>query len=216
MVQGYSYRQSSYSQADFTYTLYLIGFQQNMGRYRLASALNISNSQARTILKKLETEKILERTSPRLGHILSPKGISQWKKLKQYLEIPTLRIHLGKKYTVGNKDAIACIEATGVEKLNTVSLRDEALLNGALGCTVFFKNELGEIFLLNVNYPPLPEKPLMDRILTRKINRITSTISWKKTLVIVGTADDVANAQIGAISAGLLLVPEELKFIFNK
>jgi hypothetical protein len=187
-----------------------------MGRYKLARALNISNAQARTILKRLETEQILDKVNPRLGHYLSPKGVSLWNKLRQYLEIPTLRIHLGKKYTVGNKDAIACIEATGIDNLNTVSLRDEALLNGALGCTVFLKNELGKLFLLNVNYPPLPEKPLMDRILTRKINRITSTISWKKTLVIVGTADNVANAQIGAISAGLLLVPEELKIIFNE
>ncbi len=216
MVRGDLNRQSSYSQADYTYTLYLIGTQQNMGRYKLARALNISNAQARTILKRLETEKILDRENPRLGHYLSPKGVSLWDKLKQYLEIPTLRIHLGKKYTVGSKDAIACIEATGIENLNTVSLRDESLLNGALGCTVFLKNELGEIFLLNVNYPPLPEKPLMDRVITRKINRITSTISWKKTLVIVGTADNVANAQIGAISAGLLLVPEEIKLIFNK
>ncbi len=216
MVRGEVNRQSSYSQADYTYTLYLIGTLRNMGRYKLARALNISNAQARTILKRLEAEKILERENPRLGHYLSPKGISLWDKFKQYLEIPTLRIHLGKKYTVGNKDAIACIEATGVENLNTVSLRDEALLNGALGCTVFLKNEFGVIFLLNVNYPPLPEKPLMDRILTRKINRITSTISWKNTLVIVGTADNVANAQIGAISAGLLLVPEELQLIFNK
>jgi hypothetical protein len=215
MVRGVFQRQSSYSLADFTYTLYLIGSQGNMGRYKLARSLNISNAQARTILKRLESEKLLESTNPRLGHYLSPKGASLWKKFQQYLEIPSGRIHLGNKYTVGSKDAIACVEATGIEKLNTVILRDESLLNGALGCTVFIKNELGELYLLNVNYPPLPEKPLIDRVITRKINRLVSDFIWNSTLIIVGTADNVINAQIGAISAGLLLVPDDLKAVLN-
>ncbi len=205
----------THSQADYLYTLHLLDYHKHLGRYKLAQHLKISSAQTRAILEKLFEKGIIKKSSQRLGHKLSSRGEEVWEKIQQFVHIPSRRIHLGSNYTVGKKDAIVCIEGTGIEQLNTVVLRDESLLNGALGCTVFLKEPSGLFFLLDVIYPPLPKTTLSDRKARRKLTTIISGISWSKIVIIVGTANHVINAQIGAISAALLLVPEEIKRHFQ-
>ena len=186
-----------------------------MGRYKLAQLLNISKAQTRVVLRKLIKAKLVEKSSQRLGHQLSSQGNEFLVKCHQFLQIPTQRIYLGRSYTIGIKDAVVCVEGTGVEQLNTVVLRDEALMNGALGCTVFLKEQSGHFFLLDAVYPPLPNTALSDRKARRKLTTTISGIPWSKIVIIVGTANHVINAQIGAIAAALLLVPEEIKQYFK-
>jgi hypothetical protein len=170
----------------------------------------MSDVQTRIILQKLVGAKIIEKSSQRRGHQLSSEGREFWLKIRHFLRIPSQRIYLGRDYTIGNKDAAVCVEGTGVEQLNTVLLRDESLLNGALGCTVFLKIQTDQLYLLDAVYPPLPQIALTDRKVKRKLSAITQAVPWQKTIIIVGTADYVINAQIGAISAALLLLPEEI------
>lgn len=185
-----------------------------MGRYKLSHELGISNTQTRIIIKKLVNSELIERLSHRLGHQLSIRGKEVWQRCQQYLQVPTRRIYLGRNYTVGKKDAVACVEGSGIDQLNTVVLRDESLMSGALGCTVFLKEKSGLFYLLDAVYPPLPRVALLDRKVRRKLSTITMEIPWEKVVIIVGTADHVINAQIGAISAALLLIPEEIKQYF--
>ncbi|MCK4822491.1 hypothetical protein KA005_42395, partial [bacterium] len=79
------------------------------------------------------------------------------------------------------------------------------------GCTVFFQASLNEIYLLDVMYPPLPSSPLTARSVKKRLQKITLGLSWSEILIIVGTADTAILAQRGAIAAGLLLFPENLK-----
>ncbi len=215
MVPTDSIFRPSLSLADYLYTIYLLHYHQYMGRYRLAKYLKISDAQTRTILRKLVEGKLVSKFNQRLGHQLSYLGEEVWKRCQRFLQIPSQRIHLGNKYTLGKKDAVVCVEGTGIEQLNTVVLRDESLLNGALGCTVFLKVQSGQLFLLDAVYPPLPKVTLSDRKARRKLMSTISGISWSKIVVIVGTANHVINAQIGAIAAALLLVPEEIRQFFQ-
>ncbi len=193
----------------YVFALYLFDHYQYLGRYKLAQSLNVSNAKARTILHKLKKNKLIEKATPRLGHHLSPYGKEILNEYKQYLIILFQRIYLG-EYTVGKKDTIVCVEGTNIDQINTVMLRDGALINGARGCTVFLKHPSDEIFLLNAIYPPLPENVFSDRKAKKKINRLIIGITWPKFVIIVGTADNVVDAQIGAISAGLFLLPKKL------
>ena len=211
MVASSSLLRQDYSLADFLYTLHLLHHHQHLGRYKLAQELRMSDVQTRIILQKLVGANLIEKSSQRRGHQLSSKGREFWLKNQHSLRIPTQRIFLGRIYTIGNKDAVVCVKGTGVKQLNTVLLRDESLLNGALGCTVFLKVQSDQFFLLDAVYPPLPQIALTDRKVKRKLTAITQNIPWQETIIIVGTADYVIDAQIGAISAALILVPDEIK-----
>ena len=206
---------STHSQADYVYTVHLLDFHKNLGRYKLAQYLQISSAQTRAILGNLVEKKLIRKSSQRLGHKLTSQGKAVWEKCQKYIHIPSKRIHLGNNYTVGNKDAIVCVEGTGIDHFSTVVLRDEALLNGALGCTVFLKVRSGQIFLLNAVYPPLPEQPFSDRKARGKLLSIISEITWPEIVILVGTANHVINAQIGAIAAAWLLLPEEIRQYFQ-
>ena len=201
--------------ADYLYTLHLINHYQRMGRYRLAHQLMISNTKTRILLEKLVEANFIVKSSQRHGHKLSSSGKKIWEKCQQFFRIPSSRIHLGQNYTLGQKDAVVCVDAKGINSLNTVALRDEALLNGALGCTIFLKNQSGQFFLLDAIYPPLPQAALSDKKARRKLSRITLRIPWPRIIIIVGTANHVINAQIGAIAASFLLIPDEIKRNFR-
>ncbi|MFX0185290.1 MAG: DUF4443 domain-containing protein [Candidatus Hodarchaeota archaeon] len=182
----------------------------------MSRLLKISNAKTRTILNKMVKIELIEKSSRRYGHSLSPYGKQVWMKCQTFIQIPSKRIYLGSSYTIGKKDAAVCVEGAGIENLNTVILRDEALINGALGCTVFLKQPPMKFFLLDAIYPPLPKKELSDRKIKRKLITIISDIPWSVSIIIIGTADHVINAQIGAISAALLLLPSEIKYYFQE
>ena len=191
--------------------LHLISKNKKLGRYKLSQTLEISEAQARSILCNLVRNGLIEKSSKRHGHKLTETGQRFLNLCQQYVYIPHKRIHLGKKYTVGTKDAAVGIEATGIDQLNTVVLRDESLINGALGCTVFLKDESKDLFLLGAVYPPKPTTALTDRKVKRKLSKLFQESSWSDIIIIVGSGDSVASAQIGAFAASLLLLPIYIK-----
>ncbi|MFW9779937.1 MAG: hypothetical protein ACFFE8_13860 [Candidatus Heimdallarchaeota archaeon] len=200
-------------QAEYLYLLFLLHTYKHMGRYRLAWYLQTSDARIRTLLGKLVLRGLVEKAGKRVGHQLSDKGEVLWANLQQVLYIPdpTKRFHLGSRYTVGTKDALVGVEGTEEIYFNTVILRDESLINGAMGCTVFLRNETGNIYLLDAVYPPLPKHPLSDQKTVKKLNRMLIETEWKQTILVVGTANTVIGAQIGAIASAMLLIPEKYK-----
>jgi hypothetical protein len=202
---------TTYSLVEFVFSLYLFSRYQILGRYRLAQELGLSRDQTRTILRHLVERKLIEKVSQRQGHQLSSIGKKLVVQFKKYMEIPPVRIYLGSDYTIGTKDAVVCVEAAEIDQINTVVLRDEALLAGSLGCTVFLQNSEKSLFLLNATYPPLPDTPIKVRKVKKKISRVTEDIAWDMILIIIGTADSSIAALRGAIAAGALLLPDYLK-----
>ena len=200
-------------QAEYLYLLFLLHTYKHMGRYKLARYLQTSDARVRTLLRKLSHRGLVEKSSKRFGHQLSEDGEAFWLNFQRDLHIPdpTKRFHLGSRYTIGAKDALVGVEGTGVLYFSTVALRDESLINGAMGCTVFFKNTTGDIYLLDAVYPPLPEKPISDQRTIRKLNRMLMEIPWRQTIIVVGTANSATAAQMGAIASALLLLSEQSK-----
>lgn len=207
---------SKYSRVDYIYSLYLLSRYGKLGRYRLAKYLGFSKDQTRTIIQHLVDLDLLKMVSPREGHQLSAAGLRFVTECKKYLQIPTVRVYFGRDFTLGTKDAVVCLEGSGIDQLNTVVLRDEALIAGSMGCTVFFQASLRDIYLLDVVYPPLPSSSLKARRIKNRIMKVTRGLSWEKILVIVGTADSIILAQKGALAAGLLLIPVDLLNRFTK
>ena len=204
-----SIRSASHSLVNHLYSLYLFDHYQELGRYRLAEQIGLTKDQTRTIIKHLFELGYLQKVTQRQGHTLSSEGKNLLQECQQYMHIPFLRVYFGPNYTVGTKDAVVCLEASGIDQLNTVVLRDEALIAGSMGCTAFFQTSSGEIYLLDVTYPPLPSTPLKTRRIKSRITKITQGLSWENILIIVGTADSIILAQKGALAAGLLLVPND-------
>ena len=204
-------RLAKYSLVDYVYSLYLFSRHQELGRYRLAKYLGFSSDETRTIIQHLVDLRLIEKVSRRQGHQLSEPGTEFIVECQKYLHIPAVRVYFGRDFTVGTKDAVVCLEGSGIDQLNTVVLRDEALIAGSSGCTVFFQSSLSEIYLLDVIYPPLPSSPLTSRRIRNRIIKVTQGISWEKILIIVGTSDSTILAQKGALAAGLLLFPDDLK-----
>ena len=206
-----SMRSASHSLVNHLYSLYLFDHYQELGRYRLAEQLGLTKDQTRTIIKHLIDLGLLQKVTQRQGHTLSPSGKNLLQECQQYMHVPFLRVYFGPNYTVGTKDAVVCLEASDIDQLNTVVLRDEALLAGSLGCTVFFQDSTKDVFLLNVTFPPLPPNPLSARDVKKRLYKVTQGLSWDEIIIVVGTADTAVSAQKGAIGAGLLLFPERLK-----
>lgn len=202
---------SDHSFIDHYLSLHQFTRYQNLGRYRLAQHLGLTKDQTRPIIHHLVDKKLIRKISRREGHTLSQKGADYLAKCEEIMHISPIHISFGSNFTVGSKDAVVCLEATGIDFLNTVVLRDEALLAGSKGCTVFFQESIDKVFLLDVVYPPLPTSPLTSRKVKKRIHKVTQDLSWEKIVVIVGTAESFSLAQKGATAAGLLLFPEALK-----
>jgi hypothetical protein len=209
-------RLAKYSLVDYVYSLYLFSRHQELGRYRLAQYLGFSRDETRTIIQYLVNLNLIEKISRQQGHQLSTLGKDLLIECQKFLHIPAVQVYFGRDFTVGTKDAVVCLEGSGIDRLNTVVLRDEALIAGSLGCTVFFQSSSNDIYLLDVIYPPLPSSPLIARNIRTRILKVTQGLPWEKILVIVGTASTKILAQKGALAAGLLLIPEDLKERFFK
>ena len=203
--------QGHHSFIEFVLTLHHFRQNETLGRYRLAEYLGLTKDQTRPIIQFLADKGLITKLSRREGHTLSEVGKEYITKLSKYMHISPTHVYFGSDYTVGSKDAVVCLDATGIEQLNTVVLRDEALLAGSKGCTVFFQESTKNIYLLNVLYPPLPPSPLNSRKVKKRIQKITEDLLWENIIVIVGTADTFALAQKGAMAAGSLFLSDELK-----
>jgi len=199
---------SSLPLAQYLYIIHLFSLHNTLGRYRIAKYLGISDIKTRTLLYHLISHDMIELESQRRGHRLSKAGKMIWDSILEFMFIPDVRIHLD-HYTLASKDAAICLQMDALNEVNTVSLRDAAFLNGAIGCTVFLKMQ-EHFYLLDSVYPPLPQEPFTDRKARRKLLRLTSSLDWPDILLIIGTGQKVIQAQLGAIGAALLLFPPTL------
>ena len=132
----------SFNSAHMLLTLFILS-QRSMGRYELARELDLTDSNTRTLLKKLRKKQLVKVSSKRRGHTLTRKGKRVVERSANYLTISFIKMDL-KDATIAKSDAIVLIRRPSLsEKFDTVQIRDDALKSGAKGCTTFVYTEKG-------------------------------------------------------------------------
>lgn len=186
------------------YSLFILA-EARIGRYQLSKRLGISLSQARTLLKSLKDKKFVMMSENRKSHQLTERGEIYLSEMKKILHINFKHIYLGKKYTIATQDALLCINGDFITNVNTVTLRDNAVKFGAEGCTVFYKSQDSNYYLLDTYFPPLPSIMINNKVILSKLESKISKLEWKSMLIIVGTSNYKPNSFIGALGALLSL-----------
>jgi hypothetical protein len=161
------------------------------GRQQLAARLSIGEGSARTIIKRLNEGELI--ITNRGGMTMAKKGIRLLEEIHK--EITTCEMtHTG--FTVGRSDfAILVKSASGCVRYG-VEQRDSALIAGAKGATTLVFD--GEQFHIpGIELSPAPE---LCNELKDKLNPKAGDV------VIIGTADNLLHAEIGAISSALELL----------
>ena len=173
--------------------LWLIAEHEKIGRKQLTKELGVGEGSVRTILNQLKKRKLI--SSSRGGHALTPKG-------KRFLGKPFefVQIDAG-DLTVGVVDVATIVRGAARKIKRGVEQRDEAIKVGARGATVFvFKN--GK---LRFPYD-------FTEVRTREGENIIKMFKPREEdVIVIGTADDVLSAEVGAKAAARTLVTTRLK-----
>jgi len=184
-------RPPAYTAAHVLKALELIGSGSGIGRQQLARELWIGEGTARTLVKHLRSEGLVKVS--RGGMILTESGdsiIHDLRRLMVSTEVPETGVTVGSKnYAVLLKGAADRIRL-GVEQ------RDAALMAGAKGATTLLYD--GAHFHMpgmDIDLDPSFAQFLLDRLKPGTGDA-----------VIIGTADTLSAAEIGAKTAALKLL----------
>ena len=182
-----------FAEAHVRRALELIAEHEKIGRKQLVKELGVGEGSVRTILNQLKQRGLI--TSSRRGHALTPKG-------KRFLGKPFefVQIDAG-GLTVGEVDVATIVRGAARKVKRGIEQRDEAIKAGAAGATMLIFR--GGKFQFPDGFLKI-RKELSD----------TLTIIFKPRegdVVVIGTADDVLNAEAGAKAAARTLVTTRLK-----
>jgi len=165
-----------------------------VGRYRLVKELGLGEAAVKTLLKHLRRLGLVG-VRPRRGHFLTELGnkvadeiMSRIKAIKEVKGFEEIAV--GPVNVVCHLRGLADIVKSGVEQ------RDAAIMAGAMGATTIISKG-GKLFLAPGDYE-VPEK--VSRILRKEFDIMEGDV------LIVGSADNLINAQNGAIAAALTLL----------
>jgi DNA-binding MarR family transcriptional regulator len=164
--------------------------EKSPGRKQLSADLFLGEGTVRNMLRRLADEGLLSST--RRGVRLTEEGEGLLEELTHSIRgMPVPRTHL----TVGEYNHAVLVKG-GAQKVRLgVEQRDQALFSGASGATTMvFEDGWLKIPAL----PDAVEKPLVESILTLGPDDGDA--------VIIGTADSMFYAELGAYAAGLELL----------
>lgn len=186
-------RSPSFMEAHVLKALELVS-EQSIGRFMLGRQLSLGEGTVRTMVKHLREASLIKVT--RRGISLTELGGRMLEQLQRMIsrgaEAPESAYTVGNhNYAVLVKDAADYI-GLGVEQ------RDSALLAGAEGATTLLYNGV------HFNMPGMEVdlEPSLNRFLIDHLKPETGDI------VIIGTADNLTKAEIGAKTAALALLRE--------
>ena len=184
-------RRPTYDVIHVLKALELIGSRLGIGRQQLARELRIGEGSARTLIKRLRDEGLIE--VERGGMTLTERGrriLSYFEDLMRSMRVPSTPSTVSEKnYAVLVRGAASLIRF-GVEQ------RDAALLAGARGATTLIYD--GERFQM----PGLERgiEPELSRLLREGLKPEAGDV------VIIGTAEEEWAAEMGAKAAALELI----------
>ena len=171
--------------------LELIGSGVGVGRQQLARALGIGEGSARTLVKRLREEGLIEVA--RGGMTLTEGGVevlSYFQGLMRSMEVPPTPSTVSERNYAVLVRGVASLIRLGVEQ------RDAALLAGARGATTLIYD--GE----RLQMPGVEREvePELSRLLLEALRPEAGDV------IIIGTAEEEAAAEIGAKAAALELI----------
>lgn len=196
-------RSPAFAEAHVMKALEEVGLQENVGRLKLSKDLHLGEGEARTLVKHLKNEGLIEVSKS--GISLSAGGRRLLSRLRALvsgqIEIPSTPLTVGPfnvaVRVTGMKDSIKY----GLEQ------RDAAIMAGAKGATtlVFTKNRL--------TIPGTEEDVSKS---DPSVLASLSELSLKESdVIIIGSADEKIRAELGAKTAALELLKSKIR-IFHK
>jgi predicted transcriptional regulator len=182
-------RTPDYTKAHLLYALILLE-KQRMGRKQLAEELRLGEGTIRTLLSRLQDEKLIEITRP--GARLSSMGEAYLKKINSVMSwtpIPSTEA------TVDSVNWGVLVRGVSKRVRYGVEQRDQALIHGATGASTLVFVEGGW------NFPGLGEE-FTDVI----IDLMDKLVPVDGDVAVIGTSGDSFTATIGALAAAIDLL----------
>jgi hypothetical protein len=164
--------------------------EKSPGRKQLSADLCLGEGTVRNMLRRLTDEGFVSST--RRGVRLTEEGEGLYKEITQCIRgMSVTRTHL----TVGEYNHAVLVKGGASKVRLGVEQRDQALISGASGATTMVFEDGA------LKIPALPddvEKPLVESIMMLGPD--------DGDVVIIGTADSIFFAELGAYAAGLELL----------
>ena len=191
-------RAPSFTEAHVIKALETIGTRKIVGRIRLSKELGLGEGTARTLVKHLKKEEIVEVS--RKGIVLSESGKELFSKLISHIsegvEIPPSPL------TVGSHNVAVLVRNVGHTVKYGLEQRDAAIRAGASGATtlVFSRNKLS---MPGVEEDVLKDVSSIHDILMSKLRPKENDV------IIIGSAEDKKTAELGAKTAAFELLKSQ-------
>ncbi len=182
-------RAPDFTQAHLLYSLILLK-NQRIGRKQLAEELRLGEGTTRTILSRLQDEKLIEVNRP--GVSLSSYGLEYLKAIEGVLRWKSLP---GTEITVDKVNWAVLVRGVSRRVKLGVEQRDQALIHGATGATTLVYHDGTWII------PGIEEK--------LEVHILEGLADFKPTendVAIIGTSGDGFTATIGALAAAIKLL----------
>jgi DNA-binding transcriptional regulator LsrR (DeoR family) len=184
-------RQPGYISAHVLKTLEIIESELGVGRQQLAKRLDLGEGSARTMVKHLRNNGLLEIS--RKGMILTDEGRELLNEIRK--RITSTEIH-PTGLTVSNNDYAVLIRGVTSRIKSGVEQRDSALLAGAKGATtLIYRGDKFHVPSMNVETTDTMTKELIARLRPQDGD-----------VIVIGTADTPLQAEIGAKAAALAML----------
>jgi DNA-binding MarR family transcriptional regulator len=182
-------RSPDFTQAHILYTLILLG-KRRIGRKQLADELHLGEGTVRTILSRLQDEKLIDVS--RSGVTLSKYGEEYLKSLNNFMRWKSIS---NTDITLDNVNWAVLIRGVADRVHLGIEQRDQALIHGATGATtlVFSGNSWN---LLGLDHT------IEDNIL----ESLSDLDPDENDVVVIGTSCDYLTAAIGSFAAALDLL----------
>jgi hypothetical protein len=189
-------RSPLFTEAHVVKALEEINAQKGVGRLKLSKELQLGEGAARTLVKHLKNERLIEIS--KLGITLSEYGKRVFSDLRavlsEQIEVPSSLL------TVGLFNVAVLVRGRANAVKYGLEQRDVAIMAGAKGATtlVFSKNKL--------TMPSAREEDVFKGNLTIR-NLLLSKLNPKEgDVIIIGSADEKIRAEFGAKMAAIQLL----------
>ena len=184
-------RSPSFIAAHVLKALEIIESALGVGRQQLARELGIGEGTARTLVKRLKNDGLIEIS--RGGMVLTRKGTEMLNRIIERMKSAELG-EMG--ITVGRSNFAVLVKGTADHIRNGLEHRDSALLVGAMGATTLtYKGGCLGIPGMVADVPSKLEHELISKLKPEEGDAI-----------IIGTANDPLLAELGAKAAALELI----------
>ncbi len=186
----------SFTEAHALKALELIGIGANIGRQQLSRELRLGEGMIRTLVNRMKGLGLL--STSRGGMTLTPRGK---KLLKDINELISSAHFPETEITVGSENYAIVVRGAGEGIRKGIEQRDAAIMAGADGATTVVYN--GERFLvpgMNMVVGSSTEGYIVDNLRPKNGD-----------VIIIGSAKDIFDAEMGAKAAALKLLDEMIE-----